>query len=188
MSGRRALCVFVMIALAAAGAFAEGYPKISMSVGGGPHREGRNHVGVLINFDAEAEIGYLVWDAMDLYVGLRTGVFAETVVTAYMAPVLEVYLPIVLGAEAYFLVPTALTRDLVWTCGVASCMYLYTDAVHLNPSDYQPSYWYTEVFVGARWYVVRGFHVEARLEGGTMLLFDNPPLFAGMRLSVGLDL
>lgn len=188
MGAKKLLCVVAVMALAAGCAFAEGYPKISMYVQGGPHFEERDLVGTFINVDATAGIGLLVWDWFDLYVGLRLGVFSETVATAYMAPDLGVYYPFVAGAEVYFLYPFALSGDLVWTCGVATDNFLYLDSVHWNPSDFQPTYWYVEVYLGLRYYIARRFHVEARVAGGTMPLFDSPPTFVGVRLLAGLDL
>jgi hypothetical protein len=182
-----ALCAALLVTAGVSGAYAEGYPKLSMYVEGGPHLEGRDLVGRFVNADATACIDYLVWDWFDLYAGLRIGVYGETVATAYMAADLARYYPVDAGAEVYFLLPTALSRDLVWTCSLTTDTFIYLDSVHLNPSDYQPSFWYVEVYLGLRYYIMRNLHVEVRAAGGTMPLFQDLPAFAGARLAVGLD-
>jgi hypothetical protein len=184
---RALLCAAFLLALAAVGAHAEGYPKLSMYVTPGVHTEARELTGTADHFEATAGIAYLVWDWFDLYAGLRAGVFPETVATAYMASELATYYPVMLGAETYFLMPVQLIKGLVTTAGVATDILVYTDAVHWNPDDFQPTYWHVEAFVGLRYYFSTSFHLETRVAAGTLPLFDGLPVFLSARLGLGLD-
>jgi hypothetical protein len=191
MSHRRMVC-FVLVAtllasFSAVGVFAEGYPKVSVNLEGGLHLEARDLVGSFTNGDASLGIDFLVWDGFDLYVGPRVGVSAETTATAYMAADLATYTPVTFGGQVYFLMPTALSKELVITAGAAYDGWLYTEAVHWDPSDYQPLYGYGEVFLGLRYYLARRWHVETRVAAGTMPFWSDPPVFLGVRLGVGLD-
>jgi hypothetical protein len=185
-SRSRALpCIIVVMALSSAPAFGEGYPKGSAYVDAGMHWEARDLVGDCFNFDAVAGYDFLIWDWFDLYLGPRVGVFTETVATAYMAPTLGVYWPLTVGGQIYFLYPSFFSKDFVLTCGAAADLFIYLDAVHWNPSDFQPVFFFTEIFLGMRFYFAGSFYVEGRIDGGTMAFWSDFPVFLKFGIQAG---
>jgi hypothetical protein len=185
---RRTVCIIVAMALTAASAFAEGYPKGSGYIDGSIHWESRDLVGDFVNFDIVAGYDFLIWDGFDLYLGPRVGLFTETVATAYMGPDLAVYWPITAGGQIHFLYPILPTKDLVLTCGAAADLFLYLDAIHWSASDFQPVFIYTEVFLGLRYYIADLFHIEARVDAGTMAFWSDSPVFLKLGILAGFDL
>lgn len=181
------LCIAITLACTAP-VFGEGYPKGSGYVGGGFHWEFRDLVGDFTHLDFVAGYDFLILDGFDLYLGPRVGLFSETVATANMGPELGVYWPVTAGGQIYFLYPSPFTRDLVLTCGAAVDLFIYWDSVHWNPSDFQPVFLFTEVFLGLRLYIAKVFHVEARIDGGTMPFFSGLPVFLKFGILAGFDL